>query len=605
MYLPIKLNLSLLNVLREFKTDPSAFSLTFLKETRQHLTNSEALISSELKAQTQQKLGFEADFLILAIHISFSRITNLAKFITIFKPDFQLVALSVEAINKTNLFNKASLTSALKEVNADPWDSIFLDNFTVNLLLDESTEGFENSMETLSIPASIVSFFVKTQGLIDIYFDCYICNELNKAVRDKNLRLYPWVLPNADLVPGFAEVGLANTKTFKTVSFSQKDLENYIEIITQAPTELRPVKELFLELETLLFYSVYFQDEEIGSNLEKLFIALLGHPHYEVRNRATLFLNVLYDNTHWQFRGPLKTKIATVGDKFRIECIIESEAEDSCFALSLKSLSFEDSQREEVVSWHLPKVESYEAETGSRSVIISMDFGVFPRAGFYDWKLVKFQTGGKIASVYTGFSHAGSLSASLNKLETLESRGEFTHGTAPIQGRYIIHPQGTRDLQLHEIMADFPEGLPSEKNRGSFMRIAERIPGYARSGINALYVMGAFERNTGLGYGEDGKILLNVGSKCKESSPLAITNRTLPNTLLGGAEGLTAMIQVAKQKKVKIILDFVTRVSSAKHHKKYAPYLLYMIDSSEKKVPFYGSDGRGWFYEDTAVLNFR
>ena len=117
--------------------------------------------------------------------------------------------------------------------------------------------------------------------------------------------------------------------------------------------------------------------------------------------------------------------------------------------------------------------------------------------------------------------------------------------------------------------------------------------------------MGAFERNTGLGYGEDGKILLNVGSKCKESSPLAITNRTLPNTLLGGAEGLTAMIQVAKQKKVKIILDFVTRVSSAKHHKKYAPYLLYMIDSSEKKVPFYGSDGRGWFYEDTAVLNFR
>jgi starch synthase len=234
-----------------------------------------------------------------------------------------------------------------------------------------------------------------------------------------------------------------------------------------------------------------------------------------------------------------------------------------------------------------------------------MDFGVFPRTGFYDWKLIKFQAGGKIASVYTGLSQAGSLSASMSTLDTLETTNVFTPGTKPIQGRFIIHPKGTLDLQLHEIMADYPEGLTMKNHLRSFKRIAEKIPGYAKSGINALYVMGALERDNNLAYGEDGKVMWNVVRKPIESSPLAIINRTLPNSLLGGAEGLEAMIQVAKQKGVRIILDFVTRIGSSKFHKKYAPYTMFMIDSKGKKVPFFGSDGRGWDYEDTAVLNFR
>ena len=75
--------------------------------------------------------------------------------------------------------------------------------------------------------------------------------------------------------------------------------------------------------------------------------------------------------------------------------------------------------------------------------------------------------------------------------------------------------------------------------------------------------------------------------------------------MLGGEKGLKTLIQAAKQKGVRIIVDFTTRIGSSKSHKKYMPFLLQMIDSQGKKVPFYGSDGRGWAYEDTAVFNFR
>ena len=604
MYLSLKLNLSLLNVLREFKTDPSAFSTSFLKETRQHLNNSDSLIAKDSKAWVKEHLEFGTDFIIMAIHIAFAKVANLGDFIKIMKSDHKLASLNVSAINKTNLFNRISLTNALQAINAESADSVYLDKFSISIITDDSEKIPKCSPETLYIPISLLTITTNTISLLDISFHCYICDWLNNSFSGKSLKLHPWILPNADLVKDFSDLGLVNLNTFKNLTFTHADVENYMKIIYEHPKDLDTFKELFPELETLLFYSVNFQNTEIESNLERLLIAMLGHWQIEVRNRATLFLNILYDKTHWQFRGALKTKISTVGEPFQIHCIVESESDASCFAILLNAFSFEEDQKLALLSWHLPKVSSYESENVN-GLIISMDFGAFPRTGFYDWKLVKLQPGGKIASVYTGYKNAGSMSASLHKIDNSNNEDKSHYDTKPIQGRFIVHPKDTYDLQLHEILADSPQGLPTETHRGNFQRIADSIPEYARLGINALYVMGAFERDCNLVYGDNGKIITNSSSKRKDSSPLAITNRTMPNKPLGGQEGLKATIQVAKKKGVKIILDFVTRVSSGRHHKRYKPYLLHVVDSQGKKTPFFGSDGRGWYYEDTTILNFR
>ena len=612
MRLPLKLNLSLLNLLREFPNSGTSFSPEFLTSVSHQLSSSKAKVPAEAAKFVKEQLSIDIEYVLLAGHLGFAKIWNLEEFLALVKPSFKLSALNVDGINKTNILNKNTLYHAISnfklEKSADPLpEAQFLDELNVEVLMDESEQIPSYTKEAIYIPVSLVRISLSSLGQIDIHFYCFLCNCLNQAYADKKLALYPWIFPNAKLVPDFSDQGIANIKSNSNLKFSKKELDNYIKIVSENPLDLGPLRDLLPELETLVYYSVHFHNREINLNLERLFIALLGHNHVEVRNRAVLFLNILYDKTHWELRGALKTKVATVGDPFKIECLVESESDDANFAVMLNTFSFSLNDQDEVLSWHIPKVIPYESEAGqtSKVLVISLDVGQFTRAGYYDWKLIRFQKGGKIASVYTGFSHAGSLSTSIQKLETLDKGSGFTPKTKPIQGRIIVHPRNTLDLQLHEIVADYPEGLPGEKNRGSFARIAEGIPNYARSGINGLYVMGAFERDYNLQYGEDSKSKTTIVNKRKEASPLAIINRTMPSTMLGGEKGLKTLIDAAKQKDVKIIFDFTTRISSSRHHKRYDSHLLYCMDPQGKKVPFYGSDGRGWSFDDTQLFNFR
>lgn len=90
-----------------------------------------------------------------------------------------------------------------------------------------------------------------------------------------------------------------------------------------------------------------------------------------------------------------------------------------------------------------------------------------------------------------------------------------------------------------------------------------------------------------------------------EVSPLAITSRTTPNTMLGGAEGFKSLTQEATKLKVKILVDCLTRVSSSRMDKKYKNLLLHMLDEQGKKTFCYGTDGRSLNFEDTIQLNYR
>lgn len=61
----------------------------------------------------------------------------------------------------------------------------------------------------------------------------------------------------------------------------------------------------------------------------------------------------------------------------------------------------------------------------------------------------------------------------------------------------------------------------------------------------------------------------------------------------------------AKENKVKVIVDSLTRISSARPHRKYKKYFVYKLDDSNKLVTLYGTDGRAVSFEDTILLNYR
>jgi starch synthase len=65
------------------------------------------------------------------------------------------------------------------------------------------------------------------------------------------------------------------------------------------------------------------------------------------------------------------------------------------------------------------------------------------------------------------------------------------------------------------------------------------------------------------------------------------------------------MIKKAKELNMKILVDSVTRISSARPHNRYKKHLLYKLDKDNKIVVLYGTDGRSLSFEDTTVLNYR
>ena len=90
-----------------------------------------------------------------------------------------------------------------------------------------------------------------------------------------------------------------------------------------------------------------------------------------------------------------------------------------------------------------------------------------------------------------------------------------------------------------------------------------------------------------------------------DASPLAVTSRNAANKMLGGEKGLQQIIQRAKSKNIKVIVDSVARVCSSRHHRKYKDLLLHYLDEDGKRNICYGTDGQAQKFTDTAMLNYR
>lgn len=99
--------------------------------------------------------------------------------------------------------------------------------------------------------------------------------------------------------------------------------------------------------------------------------------------------------------------------------------------------------------------------------------------------------------------------------------------TRPVQGRFIVHPADSRDLQMHEVFVDLQDSLSDESGkilrRGNFKKVKDRLAHYKDMGINTLYLMGALERDNRVTFDE---VTKQASVKQPDASPLSITCRS-------------------------------------------------------------------------------
>lgn len=245
-------------------------------------------------------------------------------------------------------------------------------------------------------------------------------------------------------------------------------------------------------------------------------------------------------------------------------------------------------------------------------MIVSLDLGKFKKCGYYDWKLVRMEKSGKIKGLYKisnidDFKSSANLGSNSSFSEDIQKSRAIIEKSKPIQGRFIVHPEFSRSLQIHEVFVDFQEAMPDPTSgklirRGNFFKVKDNMKRYRDSGINCMYLMGVLERDNGPQMKKESH---QKYFKRPDASPLAVICRKTPSLMLGGADGFKELMGESRKLEMKVLIDGLTRVSSARPHKRYLEHLIYTLDENGKKTICFGTDGRALNFEDTALLNYR
>jgi len=437
---------------------------------------------------------------------------------------------------------------------------------------------------------------------------CILCNELNKEF---NIELRHYLLQSTDhndITSDLSNTAQAILNTCKEITYNEDNFKNHMKTFT-VEKDLNSLLNVITELEHIIYYVLLSLDQKSRDLLKRLFICLLGHEESQIREKAIIYLNILIDGIEWQLKGGYKTVVSTVGSEHFVSYVLESESDygSQNVIYLLYSFPFDNTDEPPLLSWHQPEISSLSDDPAH--ILATVELGAFPRAGFYDWKFVRLHKGGKMNSIYAGFKvdmdEELGIIQEISSDDISEPRSSVSnfHRSKVIQGRFFVHPKHTKELEIHEIYADFPEGVPGEENRGSFVKITNNIPQYVKAGINCLYILGALERDYG------GILDKSTGKKKdfsrKDPSPIAVTCRKSVSSVLGGVEDFKGLIGAAKEKNIEILVDCVTRVSSSRYNRRYRDLLLQFADEDGKLTLAYGGEGRARKYEETVYLNYR
>ena len=172
----------------------------------------------------------------------------------------------------------------------------------------------------------------------------------------------------------------------------------------------------------------------------------------------------------------------------------------------------------------------------------------FSRCGFVDWRFVYLDQSGLLCPIATG--HVSS-------------------------GRVIVLPKVRADVIL-EVMVD---------SNKTFAHYTAKLRDYQRAmGVTTVYVSGA----------------------CSGASVDELSDRRIPKSSAGGAQGFNALVEEAEKLNMNIIVDADHRVSASSYARRYDSMLCYHVDPTRRfRVPMEGHDGLNMVFQKCATLNYR
>ena len=166
-----------------------------------------------------------------------------------------------------------------------------------------------------------------------------------------------------------------------------------------------------------------------------------------------------------------------------------------------------------------------------------------------------------------------------------------------LRGRFIVQPQDCRSHRLYElpvdqVSAEWDPETGALLSRGSFDHVRELLPQLAAAGITGVYLSGCLERRLDE----------------KEPTPHTVVDRAAPATILGGAARFRRLCAEARQHHLAVIVDSMDRVSLARSHRRYARSGYVRLVDAKRQVPALphpGTDCHEVQWEDTALPNYR
>jgi hypothetical protein len=292
-----------------------------------------------------------------------------------------------------------------------------------------------------------------------------------------------------------------------------------------------------------LFVAQIADDQEALHLIEKLLVQLLGYCDLTIRDQVVVLLNMLYDGVDWQIPEAFRPVIRCVGQHFNLSVIVHKKPgvfSESQIYMGLGAPSPISGNNNSLLTWHKIEPRNIVAQDNVQAEI-NINFGKFWKCGFYDWRIVSVSNEGKLAPLEI-------IGRPDPVYPTVEDADVHGYGDFPAeeevgslaQGRFIVHARGFRDHSFHEVQVDL-EGARVDKQqnrfieRGGFAEVEAAVGGYAKAGISALYLMGTLERDN---YPFKNHHAGAVQYRKEDASPLAAIDRSTPNRMLGGAEGL-------------------------------------------------------------------
>lgn len=158
--------------------------------------------------------------------------------------------------------------------------------------------------------------------------------------------------------------------------------------------------------------------------------------------------------------------------------------------ICLKAPCYNPYYNGEVFTWHRPKLVEYVSDEESY-IWVQMNLGVFRKCGFYDWTLFDLSDHGK---------------EPINKILDIGSKGKTDHSASKIwkrsaitvksvKGRFIVQPREIRSLNLHEISIDSLNSDHGIYKTPTFSDALKEVQRCKSLDINAVYLMGVFQRD--------------------------------------------------------------------------------------------------------------